>query len=118
MGTLYEESCVTQHHITHLVYTLYTHRYCRICTYKHPLYLYMHTIYTSVYTPLNTLYTPYIHLIYTQVQWRVLVITVKSRVVGGGSTSKVRKKEMNNLCISVLLVCGRGIYVDRRWMIR
>ena len=86
----------------------------------------MHTIYTSVYTPLNTLYTPYIHLIYTlyihliytQVQWRVLVITVKSRVVGGGSTSKVRKKEMNNLCISVLLVCGRGIYVDRRWMIR
>jgi hypothetical protein len=79
-----------------------------IHTSKHPIYT-LHTLY---------IYTLYIHLIYTQVQWRVPVTTVKSRVVGGGSTSKVRKKEMNNLCISVLLVCGRGIYVDRRRMIR
>ena len=96
MGTLYEESCVTQHHITHLVYTLYTHRYCRICTYKHPLYLYMHTIYTSVYTPLNTLYTPYIHLIYTLY---IHLIYHSGTMAGTGHNGQVESS-------------GRGIYVE------
>ena len=94
------------------LYTPFIHRYCRICTYVHPLYMYIHHIHT-IYTPLNTSKHPK-YTIYTPLHDKVK----RSLVAAAGGLFRLPNKIPHHIAMEMILTGDRtslcnGLYVWR-----